>query len=300
MTGTTRLRVARISRTFYYVPLWLGLDQGMFGGKGLDIEVEQVGDGALATSRLRDGDLDITIAPPDGVIADSAAGGPLRVIAGNTSGLSHDLIALPRFHDIASLRGARIGVISLTEGSTMHFQEIARRHGLGPDDYVLDPVGGVPTRHRLLLEGRIDAALQSIPFTYLAEEAGLRRLASARDYVPDYQFNTINAHGQWARQNRDTVVRFLEVMLAATARMYAEPELAVETAVRHIEVSPVHARRGFEEFVELGVMPADLSVSEPGLDAVADLMAKAGVIANTPATADYLDLGYLQAAKQKS
>jgi hypothetical protein len=34
--------------------------------------------------------------------------------------------------------------------------------------------GGVPPRHKALLEGSIDAALQSVPWNFVAEDAGLR------------------------------------------------------------------------------------------------------------------------------
>ena len=60
------VKAARISTTFYYVPLWLGMERGMFADRNITIELEQIGDGAVATNRLRSGDLDVSLAPPDG------------------------------------------------------------------------------------------------------------------------------------------------------------------------------------------------------------------------------------------
>lgn len=292
--GSSRtIRVARISTTFYYVPLWLAMEHGMFGARGISVELEQIGDGAVSTERLRTGDLDISIAPPDGVIADSAANGPLRVIAGNTSGLSHNLIALPKFKQVSDLRGAHIGCISMTEGSTFHFQEIAKQHGLDVSDYRLDPVGGAPTRHKLLLEGKIDAGLQSIPFTYMEEEAGLVDLAKASDYVPDYQFNSINANSAWTADNVDLTVDFLAAMIEATKLMHSDRAAAAAAAAREMNIELRFAERAWDDFMDLRIMPADLSVSEPGLKKVAELMAKAGVIKDgLPEPSQYVDMRY--------
>ncbi len=287
------LRVARISTTFYYLPLWLAIDRGFFAKRGINVELEQIGDGAVATERLRTGELDISMSPPDGVIVDSVSGGPLRVIAGNTSGLSHNLIALPKFKKISDLRGAHIGCISFTEGSTFHFQEIAKQHGLEPGDYRLDPVGGAPTRHKLLLEGKIDAGLQSIPFTYMEEEAGLVDLAKASDYVPDYQFNSVNANGAWAEQNVDLVVDFLAAMIEGTRLMHGDKEASAEVAAREMNIERRFAERAWDDFMDLDIMPADLSVSEPGLVKVGELMTKAGVIEGTaPTPTQYVDMRY--------
>lgn len=291
------IKVAKISTTFYYVPLWLAMERGMFSARGIDVDLEQIGDGAVATERLRTGDLHISMAPPDGVIADSVRGGPLRVIAGNTSGLSHNLMALPKFKAVSDLRGAHIGCISLTEGSTFHFQEIAKRHGLNPGDYRLDPVGGAPTRHKLLLEGEIDAGLQSIPFTYMEEEAGLVDLAKASDYVPDYQFNSINANSRWTEANTKLTVDFLSAMIEGTRLMHADKAASAATAAREMNIELRFAERAWDDFMDLKIMPADLAVSEPGLEKVAELMAKAGVIeGDIPAPERYLDLRYRDTA----
>ena len=47
---------------------------------------------------------------------------------------------------------------------------------------------GAGARHRLLLDGKIDAGLQSIPWAYVAEDAGFNNLGAASDTVPDWQF----------------------------------------------------------------------------------------------------------------
>ena len=76
-------------------------------------------------------------------------------------------------------------------------------HGLNyPGDYQVKHTGGVPPRHKALLAGEIDAGLQSVPWNYVAEDAGMNNLGDAIDYVPDWQFVSVNVNGAWAAANR--------------------------------------------------------------------------------------------------
>lgn len=271
------LRVGLISRTFFNVPLWCGLEHGLFDAAGLGVEAEIVDSASAVTAGLRDGGFHVAIAPPDGVIRDVAAGGPLRVVAGNTSKLSHFLIARPQFARFEDLRGAVIGCLSPDEGTTFVFQEMAARHGLAyPGDYTLETVGGAPTRWKLLQEGAIDAGLQSIPLSYVAEDAGFSNLAATTDYIPDYQFTAVNVHGGWAADNADTLVRFLAALLRSTAWMFANRAAAAAVAAREMGIGEDYAGRAWDDFTGRGIMPADLAVSAAGLAKVIDIMARAG------------------------
>jgi ABC-type nitrate/sulfonate/bicarbonate transport system substrate-binding protein len=276
MTGMTPLRIGAMSRTFFYVPLWAALDAGAFAKEGLDVTYTISDSATRATAALLDGSLDIAIAPPEGVIANLEKGGPLRIIAGSTTKLSHFLIAQSRFKRVEDLAGASIGCISPDEGSRFHFEEIGKVHGLKPGDYRLAPVGGAPTRWEKLKTGEIDAGLQSIPFNYMAEDAGFSNLGAAVDYIPDFQFTTYNVRLDWAERNRATVVAFLKVMLRYTAWTFENREAASVVAAREMHTSLDHACRAWDDFKRFDIMPSDLSLSERGLENAIGLMVRAG------------------------
>lgn len=273
------LKVGLISRTFFNVPLWSGLEQGFFADAGLDIAAEILDSGTMVTDGLRKGSLHFAIAPPDGVLLDVAAGGNLRIIAGNTSKLSHFLITQPHFKKIEDLKGARIGCLSVDEGTTFVIQDILSRHGLSfPGDYILDPVGGAPTRWKLFQEQKIDAGLQSIPLSYMAEDAGFSNLAATTDYIPDYQFTVVNAHGDWADAHESETVAFLAALLTSTEWVFANRDGAAEIAAREMNISVDYAGRAWDDFTGRGIMPRDMSVSAAGLETVAGIMARAGIL----------------------
>ena len=124
------------------------------------------------------------------------------------------MIAQPRFKKIEDLKGATIGILSLKEGSFFHWKAIAEKHGLKyPDDYKIQETGGAPPRHKALLAKTIDVGLQSIPWSYVAEDAGFNNLGRRRrSYIPDWQFTSYNVNQDWARPHADVVVRFLRAV----------------------------------------------------------------------------------------
>src|SRR5262249_62412646 len=131
------------------------------------------------------------------VVQNAATGGPLRIVAGNAGKLVHSLITRAPFKRFEELRGATIGIFNFKEGTFFQLKTMLAAHGLHyPGDYKVMETGGVPPRHKALLEGKIDAGLQSVPWNYVAEDAGMNNLGDVIKYVPDWQFVSINANSQ--------------------------------------------------------------------------------------------------------
>lgn len=296
----TPLRVAIVSRTFFYVPLWAAIARGEFQRAGIAPEISILGN-ASQSEKLLSGELDLAIATPEAALQNAAAGGPLRIVAGNTGRLTHALIARAPFRTIESLRGRRLGILNRVEGTFFQMQTMLAQHGLHyPGDYELVETGGVPPRHKALLEERIDAGLQSIPWTYAAEEAGMNNLGDITRYVPDWQFVSINANVLWARQHADLLMRFLTVMLRSTQWVHANRAEAAAIAERELPAGAAHALKAWDHYISTNALTLDLAINRRGLDAVLQAQRKAALIAQeAPHTADaYIDETWLRAARQ--
>ena len=261
----TLLRVGIISRTFYYTPLWAALKQRRFQKVGLDVQLTLIGPGDQA-QMLRQNLCQLTIAPPDGILQDVDSGGCCTILAGNCDRLSHCLIVQPEIGSFADLRNKRIGVLSLTEGSFFHFRQLAKAHGMQfPEEFKVAETGGAPLRHGLLLEKKIDAGLQSFPWVHVAEQAGLRNLLDIGDYVPEWQFNTINADLRWCDGHWTEVNAFLAVLAEATDWFYENREGAAEVAAAQMEVAQEMALRAWDYFARTGCLTRDMSINIRGL-----------------------------------
>ncbi len=296
-----KLNVGLVSKTYFYVSYWAALQRGMFSAAGLDVHSVMLGN-ASQIEPLETGRLDVAMATPEGVLQNTAAGGRVRCIAGHTGRLSHFIIAQPRFRKIEDLRGALVGILSMTEGTFFHVQSVLAAHGLKyPDDYQVKETGGAPPRHKALIEKTIDMGFQSIPLAYAEESLGFSNLGDVSDYVPDWQFNTVNAHLDRAGARRDAVTRFLRVMLEANGWVYENRVEAAAVAAREMDISQEHAERGWDYYTGKGVLTRNLEMNLKGLARVIESQRSAGLLPRE-ASSDpqaYMAGEFLNAARSK-
>ncbi len=293
------LNLGLVSKTFYYTPVWVAIEQGFFKDEGLDARLSFLGSD-VQNQALLGGELDIAIAPPEGILQNAYAGGPLRLIAGNSGKLSHWLMALPDIKTIEDLRGRTFGILNKTEGSFFHFQVLAEKHNLFyPGDYEVEDTGGAPARHRALVAGTLDAGLQSVPWCFLGEDLGLTKLADISDYVPDWQFNTVNANQHWCRENPAVATAALRALLRGVHWTYANREASAQIAARGMEIEPKYTLRAWDYFTSLEKLTRDMRITETGLEQVIDAQIRAGLLpADAKGTlARYIDQIWLDSVR---
>ena len=270
---SAKLRIGMVTEGFFDVPYWAALDRGWFSEVGLDVEIEVMGGIDKETEALLAGDIQIGIGSTEHVIRNIEEGGPLRVIAGNIVKLTHSLIVQPEITALQDLRNRTIGVSALSAGTSSVFFDMLERVGLSyPDDYAIVEAGAVPPRHQLLLDRTIDAAMQTDPHNYMAEDAGLGNLGPVTDWVPHFQFASLNVDRRWADANRDVLDAFLRVALRGSQWMYEDADGAVETAHKHMGVERHYLRRAWKDNLSLQAIPRDLRLFTAGMQTTLDLM----------------------------
>jgi ABC-type nitrate/sulfonate/bicarbonate transport system substrate-binding protein len=272
------VRVAIVSRTVFYVPLWLAQDKGYLNEEGLRATIEIFDNAEKINAHLRSGRSQIAISTPESVVIDAYRGGPLRIIAANAERLPHFIIAKPQIKTLQQLRGARFGVLSLNEGTTYLVHRLAGAIGLKPGDYEVIAVGGAPTRWKLLQEGKIDAGLQPFPLSYEAEAAGFTNFGPISQYVSDYLFTSVNVDSKWAQENRPVVQAFLRALKRGQAEMAAQPGEAALIAARELKTAPALAERALADTARLKILSPDLSVSDAALGSTFETVLSVGLL----------------------
>lgn len=272
------LKVALVSRTVFYAPLWVAHQKKLFEKENLKVELEIFDNAERISDALKAGSVQIAISTPEGAIIDSLKGGPLRIVGGNAKRLPHFVIAKPSVKKPEDLRGANFGVLSLNEGTSYLVREYAKSIGLKPDEYRISQVGGAPTRWKLLQEGKIDAGLQPFPLSYEAERAGFTNLGPISRMIPEWQFTSVNVNDNWARENRRVVERFLRALQRGSSEM--ERDIAGATAIvaHELRTSPELAKRALDDTQSLDILTKDWSISHNGLKVVFESLLQTGQV----------------------
>src|SRR5262245_44398955 len=265
---------------FNWLPVIVADRQGLFARRGLAVEIKRLGAVDKATAAVKAGEINLTITPPEGAIRDAAAGGNLRIIAGNVNRLPLSLIANPRFRRIEELKGAKLGTSSLTEGTALYTMEVLRQHGLNhPGDYEFAVVGVHPARWKALQEGTIDAAVQLIPLNFVAVDAGYSNLGEVSDYIPEIVFTALIVDRTWAEAHRPKVVRFMRCLIEATRWVYdqANDAALVALTAQITQAEGPYAGRALEYMRSKDVFARDLSIPSAAFAKSIELMRKAGL-----------------------
>ena len=293
------VKVALVSRTVFYAPVWVAERKGYFRSEGLDPRFEIFDNAEKINELMRLGEAQIAIASVEALVADAFKSGRFRIVASVAQKPPHFIIARPHIKTVTDLKGARFGVLSLHEGTTYFVQDIEKALGWTRGDIVIDAVGGAPTRWKLLREGKIDAGLQPFPLSYESEDAGFSNLGRIATYVPDYEFTAVFLDPAWAAGNRQTVIAFLRALRCGQAAMAAEPDLAADVLVKELGTTPAYARRAISDALNFGLMPDGLAASEAGMRRVFTTLQGAGLVpkSETFDMGRFVEPSYLAAAR---
>jgi NitT/TauT family transport system substrate-binding protein len=262
---TARPVIATPSRTLFALAYWIALHQGYFADEGLTPELEFVASGDLINDGLRNGRIAMAISPPDGVILDVLAGGPLRIVGGNACKPPLFVIAQPEIRTVADLRGKTFGVLSLREGSSKFIAKFTEAGGLKPGDYTIVEAGGAPARVKLLDERKIDVGLQPMPLNYELEERGFTNLGWTGEIEPHYQFTTLNTSRELAEREPMLVVSILRALLRGQRFATTESAQASSIVAAGLGCEIGHALKALQDSARLGIFDPDLRWSDAAL-----------------------------------
>lgn len=286
--------------TFGHSPLLVAQKKGFYGQEGLEIQIPVVESGSRAMQALLGGSVQLAATAPEDLIRATEAGTPTVILAGVLNGLTHSLMASPRFKRVADLRGGKVAASSVTGSVTYALKLMLAKNDLPYlKDYLLIQIGGSGVRWAALKSGGIDAALVAEPLTLMAEEAGLSNLGFIGDYLPHMAVTVVAAKSEWARANRAVVVRFLKGFVRTFQWIYHNKGEATEATSAAAKVEQRFGERGYQIYTTRHIWPADGSPTMEGIKVVLDYMREAKMLSSAQRPEKYVDLSYLEQAKRE-
>jgi NitT/TauT family transport system substrate-binding protein len=285
-------------------PIWVALDQGYFKEQNLEIREFHTDSIAKAVQALSANSTNILYPTnTQSAITAMVKKAPIKIVAGNYTKAIYDLITGPKYKKVDDLKGATIGVINLTSGSTALLQKILEAHGLRyPGDYDLLTVGGTPQRYAAVKKGAVAGAMVTIPTSYEAKHDGLNVVANIATYLPDYQFTVIAGHTQWIESHKDQTVRFLMAIIKGM-RSLNDPknkEASIQSMIKHFKISQKYAAMAYKEVVEeLRPIRNDAAASIKGIETVINLEVERKALDKIYPASMFIDDSYRQEALKR-
>jgi ABC-type nitrate/sulfonate/bicarbonate transport system substrate-binding protein len=169
---TEHLRVAWVSASGGYLPLWLAHDAGLFQQRGLTVEPIFTS-GPQAVQSLLAREVDIAYTDGAALVRAALAGGDTVILGSTTNVFPFKLIAHPSIRRVEDLRGKRLGITRAGATTDTAARYLLRGVGLAPDaDVALIQTGTTTEMLSAMVAGGIDGGLMSEPIGHHALKQG--------------------------------------------------------------------------------------------------------------------------------
>ncbi len=204
---------------------------------------------------------------------------------------------------INSVKDLKGKILSVTaKGTGFHYALLAnlRKAGLKPGDYTIVEVG-IAAMDAALREGRVNLITTAAPFLYVSEKkGGVKRLFKPEDAMGDVQALVMVASTSFLKKHPDVAKDFMEDYIIGL-RWFLDPknhDEAVKITAKFTK-RPAQIYQGYaftkRDFYRSPTATPDIKALQQNIDLMQDL----GVIDQKVDVKPYVDLSYLNAAKQR-
>lgn len=299
-TTRTRRLTLMLFRAAYNLPVTAGRTLGIFAKHGLELDVRYTRGSKMLSDALLDGRCDLGVLSADDVVYEvETRRADLFMFMGLHGGIL-SLIARPGVRTARELAGGRLGVDDPASGFALVAHKILNVLGLPRAQYETLSIGGHELRARALLDGKIDAALLTPPFTLELLARGFTSLARARDHVPKYQASCGVTTRRWAGEHAGALVAYiranresLQWVLSPANRAAAIAHLAGEFGLEQELAAPTYDALADPS----DGLFTDTALDVAGIQAVLDLRVEARLLtAPPPDPSKYYDASYFRQA----
>jgi NitT/TauT family transport system substrate-binding protein len=229
------LRVGKVvAQNFGFVPLNVGVDQGLFKSRGLDINEFDFAGGAKQQQALVAGNIDIAIGGGTdmGFIPKGSPMIAIAVITSSPKFMGFIAGDDPGLKTMADLKGKLVGVSTAGSLTKWLVDRLNQSQGWGAEGATPVAIGGALGTEVAALKTHQVAAFVDAPaigYRLEGEQAG-HLLFTAEDYLKNFEVFVIYAANSLVAQNPDAIRRFLSGWFDAVQYMRSHKSKTVEIA----------------------------------------------------------------------
>jgi NitT/TauT family transport system substrate-binding protein len=233
-----KLRVGKPANTWTFIPVDVGMAQGIFQKYGIELEISALGGDAKVQQALAADSLDIGLGSGP-AMAFAVKGAPAMAVAayaGPPQNMSVVVALDSPIKSVNDLNGKLLGVTTVGSLTDWLAKRIATAEKWGPDAVRIAALGGSDAELPALKTGEIDGMVTASEVGYTLEEKGQAKiLIELGDYAPKFITHVVFARKALINDNPALIERFLKGFFASIAYMktHKAETSAVAQAVIH-------------------------------------------------------------------
>ena len=249
------LRVAKsVPQAFSFVPLDIGIKNGIFQKNGLEIEASAFGGDAKMQQAMAADSIDIGIGSGP-AMAFIVKGAPIKGVAAMAGRpLLLTLVVRPDspVKTVAGLKGKKVGVSTVGSLTYWVADELSRQQGWGPGGIMVTPVGAFKPMLAALKTKQLDGIVTDVATAYELEKNGEGKiLFRFGDLVKDFHIHVIFATNKAIASRADAIRAFLRGWFETIAFMRKNKAATAQIAKDVMETDAEIAGRVYDELMPM-------------------------------------------------
>jgi NitT/TauT family transport system substrate-binding protein len=233
----------------YWFPVYMAVER-TWPAEGLHVDLTVFRGDAEVAQALAGGSIDVSLGSVPMLVSVVNSGQPIRGFYAGFNQAMFGWVAQPTIKDWAALKGKSMGISTFGSLSDALTRYALRRHGLDPEHEVnILQSGGSATVWEALKAKRLDAAILSPPFKWLAADAGLTVLGEEREFAPEWPSNLYSARTDFLDRNPNTAMALLRGHVAALRLARSDRALAIKAMEQYLKYSEADANRAYDEVI---------------------------------------------------
>ena len=249
------LRVGKsVPQAFSFVPLDVGMQNGIFKKNGLDVDASAFGGDAKMQQAMAADSIDVGIGSGP-AMAFIAKGAPIKAVAA-MAGRPLLLTLVARndgsIKSVADVKGKRVGVSTVGSLTYWVADELSRQKGWGAGGIEIAPVGAFKPMLAALKTKQIDAMVTDVATAYEMEKSGEGKIVFRfGDLVKDFHIHVIFATNKSIASRPETLRAFLKGWFETIAFMRKNKANTVQIAKDIMETDAGIAGRVYDELMPM-------------------------------------------------
>ena len=250
-----KLRVGKaVAFAWTFTPLDIGIQTGIFGKHGLEIEASDTTGDAKLQQALTADSLDVGIGSGPGM-AFMAKGVPAKAVAA-MAGVPRNMAVMVGYNSTAKtvddLKGTKLGVTTVGSLTDWIGKRINALKGWGAEGITTVPIGGMPPARAAIKTGQIDGYIGALETGYALEEAKeWRVITTATPFVDDFITHVFFVRDDVIAKRPEAVRAFLKGWFETIAFMKANKDKTVEITSKVLNLSPAVISRAYDEQIPI-------------------------------------------------
>ena len=277
-----------------FVPLEVGIAQGIFAKEDLDVDVTSFGGDQKMQQGLAAGSIDFGLGGGP-AMAFVVRGAPVMTVAALFGAPKNISIVVPYdspIKSVADLKGKLISSSPVGSLTAWLLQRVSLSQGWGVDGIRIAALGGFEPGVAAMRTHEIDGMMSSVEGGLTLEEKKIgRNLTDMEKYAPEFITHVVFARRDLIAKNPDLVKRFLNGLFATIAYMKAHKAETLKVTVDEMHESPAVAEKTYDP--EIGSFIPDGTFDPKALAVLKQSFLDMGMLQSEPATDQMLTTQFL-------